>query len=125
MKVKVGLGDSGIANLALNRLGVESISFIDVDNACVDVTEDVRWLCQQISEGKAILLPYCEELYTYNEAVTDFLNRFELFIPDNTKVKKFLADRGLLQTFYDFYECKIAENLLKWGKKKQIEFIDE
>lgn len=125
MQIKVGLGESGLANLALNRIGLEIKTFIDIENACVDTTEDDNWLFQQINAGKVILLPYREELYPYKEALADFFEQYELLVPKNVKPEQFLAERGLMQTFYDFYECKIVEKLLKWGKQNQMEFIDE
>lgn len=123
MKIKVDLEENELVDFVVNESKIDIQMYIDVEKECIDSSEDEQWIQEQSDKGKIIVFPCKEELYQYNEAMTDFLCEHDLSIPNKMKAKQYLAENGILQNFYDFYECKIAEKLLDWSQKNQIEFI--
>ena len=123
--MKINITENRLVNQLVNESRVEIKMYIDLEHKCIDTSEDEKWLEEQINNGKVLLLPHKEELYPYKDAIKDFLCKFDLLVPDDMRVKEYLSEKGLMQTFYDFYEREIVEKLLEWCEKNQIELLTE
>lgn len=123
MEVKIGFGKDCPTNL-LNMRRMEVKTFINVEEGKADVSGDEEWIQRQVESGKAILFPVFEELYPYSEALTEFIDKYELDIPDYITIKKFLIEKGWMQLFYEFQGQELEKKFRKWCRRNSITFVD-
>lgn len=112
-----------IKNVMLNKPMIEDISFLDMQAQCFDSTEDGEALEKMIAEGKAIVLPYEEQLYPYGEAMGDYLDDREILIPDGMKATAYLAQHGWLDDFYEFRAEGLEKRFVAWSEKQGVQIV--
>lgn len=108
----------------LNNVDIETVTYLDTERECLDVTEDEAWLQKQAKEGRAVILPYVEHLYPYNQAMGEYLIDREIEIPDGMRVKAYLAQEGRLEDWYEFREKGLEKKFEEWCKKYNIKILN-
>ena len=90
-------------------------SYIDLNQMGIQYSEIE---CQETE--LFLRIPFQEELYPYNRAMFDFLNKMEIDVPRGCRTKSFFRERDMLGDFYSFWHEGSKVALLEWLQGNDI-----
>lgn len=104
----------------LNLRDQEVVTFYDAKNHIIDTAENLGEIAEKVSTGEAIVLPYVDELYSYNLAMWDFLAENNIVVPDRMSAMEKLRKCGEDQTFREFWHTRLCSKFDRWCSENLI-----
>ena len=105
----------------LNMQDLEVVIFYDTEKRVIDTAENLGEIAEKVRTGEAIVLPYVDELYSYNLAMWDFLAENNIVVPDRMSAMEKLRKRGEDETFREFWRSNLCSKFEQWCRKNLIQ----
>lgn len=104
----------------LNLRDQEVVTFYDAKNHIIDTAENLGEIAEKVSTGEAIVLPYVDELYSYNLAMWDFLVENDIAVSDRMSATEELRKCGEDETFREFWRSNLCSKFEQWCSENLI-----